>query len=136
MRAGEFARLEAEFVESLHNLTRYYVPEKYVWPLVCKVFGCRLSEEPSQLQLQNYVNLKNHVLKLSRNYVSELGENAYAALNVLTDIASRPVAVASSATRVDSMQRKSGAWIKEFLGQVQSTEFHFDHYLGEYIDAA
>ena len=132
LKQGEFASLEAEFVESLKNLKRFHVPPSLGWPLVCKVFGFKLGPDPTTKQVEVFDKKRTRVRELVRKYFSEMGENGYAALNVLTDYASSPVGMISAEMNINSMQRKAGGWIDEFIAVNQSASFNFNDYLGEY----
>lgn len=132
LRAGELATLEAQFIESLKNLKRFHVPPKVMWPLVCKVFGFNLSDSATKRQEQVFLEKRDHVKELSDRYFPELGENGYAAMNVLTDYASRPVGMISPEGKIDSLQRKSGSWVADFVEAIEVRDFNFNSYLGEY----
>ena len=136
LRAGEFANLETQFVESLKNLKRYHVPPKYIWPLTCKVFDYAIIEKPSERQEKIIGERKQHILGLGQQYFKELGENGYAALNVLNDFASRPVGVISAEGSIDLLQRKAGDWIIDFAEAIGDKDFVFEVYLGEYVRLA
>lgn len=135
---GELKKLEAEFIENMHNLQRYHVPEKYMLPLVCRTFEIKASaedlERPKRLIQLHAV--KNHVNDLTKQYFGELGQNGYAALNVLTDFASRPATYISPEAMVDQLQKRSGKWAEEFIGEIKDDKFRFETYLGDYVKTA
>lgn len=132
LRAGEFAKLEAQFTESLQNLKRYHVPKKFMWPLTCKVFDFKLPEKPTDRQEKMISERKQQVDELQQLYFSTLGENGYAALNVLTDLATRPVGVISPEGSIDMLQRRAGEWITNFVVAIDDRNFTFEEYLGDY----
>jgi hypothetical protein len=132
MRAGELVNLEDKFIAALRNLKRFHVPPQVMWPLTCKVFGYRMIEDPTLRQKELTEERKERVLKLRDQYFKELGQNGYAALNVLTDFASRPTAVLSPEMNINSMQKKSGDWVAEFVDAIEERNFDFETYLGEY----
>lgn len=76
---------------------------------------------------------RNAIDQLTNDYFSALGEQGYAALNVLMDYASQPVGVMSPENRIDGYQRKAGDWINDFSQQIESREFSFEKYLNDYI---
>lgn len=133
LKAGELKTLETRFVESLKNLKRFHVPPKMMWPLTCKVFGFKIAESPSERQMQIIEDRKTHISELSERYFGELGQNGYAALNVLTDYASRPVGVLSPEMSINGLQKKSGDWITDFVEAIADRDFSFENYLGEYM---
>lgn len=130
--AQHLADLEKQFTESLLNLKRYHVPKKYMWPLVCKVYGLRLPENPSQRQFETFKQRERHISSLTKGYFQKLGENGYAALNVLSDFASRPIGYISAEQRVNSLQRDTGIWIDDFVSAIDRRDFSFENYLGDF----
>lgn len=135
---GDIKRLEAQFIERLHNLKRYYVPEEYMLALVCKVFNVNATAEDftRPRRKEHLIEFRDHVGALVTKYVEELGPNGYAALNVLTDFASRPRLYISPESMVGELQKRSGDWVTEFLDAMQDTKFDFRDYLGEFSDVA
>jgi hypothetical protein len=136
LKAGELATLEAQFIAHLNNITRFHVPTRVMWPLACKVFGFSLHDAPTERQEQMMEERKTCVRELTNRYFKELGENGYAALNVLTDYASRPVGVIAPEMNIDALQRKSGEWILDFVAAIEARDFSFDKYLGDYAKHA
>lgn len=132
LRAGAFDNMENAFVESLHNLKRYWVPEKMMWPLVAKVYGLQTSGFKNERQEQIFADQKERVRGISRKYCQMMGENGYTALNVISDFATKPVGYISDAQKVDGFQRKTGDWIGEFLKAIESRDFSFENYLEDY----
>lgn len=62
-------------------------------------------------------------------YRQELGENAYAVFNTLTDIAARaPENVCFQTTR-DTIERRSGHWLKELAHQSQISGFDLERWI-------
>jgi len=134
LRAGELSALEKEFTEALFNLKRFHVPRKVMWALACKVFAQSLPTKPTQGQQDLLEVKKDAVERLSNDYFQSLGENGYAALNVLTDFASRPLGMISAEQRIDSLQRQTGSWISEFITAIERRDFTFEAYLGKYAE--
>jgi len=132
LRAGELQDLEKRFVESLFNLQRFHVPRRVMWALACRVFGVTIPPNPTPRQSELLDAKAAHVSRLTLAYFDQLGENGYAALNVLTDFASRPSGMISPEASVDTLQRKAGAWIEEFVLANESRSFSFDQFLGPY----
>ncbi len=56
-------------------------------------------------------------------YRKELGPNAYAVFNTLTDIAARPPDSAYFQKDRDTIEKRSGRWLKELARQSQTTGF-------------
>lgn len=132
---GEIKELEIEFVNQLRNLERFHVPRRWMLPLACKVFGVQLNPKSSisSNKIKELTLFRNAIEWLTNDYFSALGEQGYAALNVLMDYASQPVGVMSPENRIDGYQRKAGDWINDFSQQIESREFSFEKYLNDYI---
>lgn len=69
------------------------------------------------------------VRALTKRYTAELGENAYAALNVMTDFASRPPVSRHMRRDRHSLQRLAGAWLADFSKTCALPGFLIDAYL-------
>lgn len=126
--------LEAQLTAQLQNLKRYHVPAKVMLPLACKTFDIQLNpkEQVKPKRAEELIAFRNQIIALSTEYFAEMGEHGYAALNVLTDYATRPVGVMAPESSMDSLQHKAGDWMNDFVEQIQHREFTFEHYLAEY----
>ncbi len=67
------------------------------------------------------------------HYFDLLGENGYAALNVLTDFATRPPQGGFGFSRINTMQVRCGDWTEDFCSAIEANDFTFEDYLGEYF---
>jgi hypothetical protein len=103
-----------------------------MWPLLAKIFGLTPpSDDAKPKTLDNWKLQKVHTEQLTKRYFDELEDTGYAALNVLTDYASRPPAVAFGQSRMHSLQTICGVWMKSFTEALKSDSFNFKDYLGE-----
>ncbi len=134
LRRGEFQSLEIQFKESLINLNRFHVPPKLMWPLTCKVFAISIPKKPTEKQAEHLKRVKEHIDTLSNRYFDELGHTAYAAMNVLSDYASRPTVSISPDASINGLQRKTGNWIDSFSSEIEKRGFDFNKYLGTYAE--
>lgn len=134
LSAGDLKNLEKEFLESLNNLKRYYVPPGVMWALACKVFKVAHGDNPTPRQQENLKVMRENIERLTKDYFKTLGENGYAAMNVLTDFASRPVGYITAEGRIDTLQRKAGEWVENFVSAIKADNFNFEGYLAEYAD--
>ncbi len=62
-------------------------------------------------------------------YRQELGENAYSVFNTLTDIAARPPEISCFQTTRDTIERRSGRWLKDLARQSQTPEFNLERWI-------
>ncbi len=74
--------------------------------------------------------------ELVKQYFDELGDNGYAALNVLTDYASRPKHEIAPDSKVNAFQIASGIWMEDFARQIRNPDFSYRHYLVDYLHLA
>lgn len=133
---GDLKKLETAFIESLHNLKRFHVPENQMLPLICKVFDVRANAEDLSRpkRSEQLFNLKSHINRLTEKYFNEMGQNGYAALNVITDFATYPKSYISPDAMVDGLQKRSGAWTDDFIEKIEDKKFDFAVYLSEYAE--
>ncbi|MDV6034409.1 MAG: DUF932 domain-containing protein [Phycisphaera sp. RhM] len=137
LKRGTFAKLESEFRASLVTLNANPFPRGFMWPLVCKVFDIkRPSPSASAKTKDNFERRRAEVKKLTERYFDELGDTGYAALNVLTDYASRPPVEVSPDSRVNALQIASGIWMEDFSRRIGKPDFSFADYLGSHLDLA
>eukprot|EP01047_Picozoa_sp_COSAG01_P001877 COSAG01_NODE_46_length_32080_cov_716.589319_26_plen_329_part_00 len=137
LKSGEFVRLEQEFIESLRKLKRFHVPRKFMWPLLCKLFEMKIpTDDTAASQRASWQAAEEIVDSQMTHYFDQLGENGYAALNVLTDFATRPPKLGFGQARVNTMQTHCGNWTEEFSTEINSEDFSFEKYLGEYLTLA
>jgi hypothetical protein len=62
-------------------------------------------------------------------YQKELGSNAYAVFNTLTDIAARPPDNACFQTGRDTLEKRSGRWLKDLARQSQVAGFDLEMWI-------
>lgn len=135
---GDIRKLEAQLTEKLHKLKRYYVPEDHMLAILCRAFDVKVTKDVFEKPklAENLVAFREKGRELTKSYFSEMGPHGYAALNVLTDYATRPEGVIAPEASMHSLQQKCGNWMDEFISAIQSTSFSFDHYLDGYRQSA
>lgn len=135
---GDIRKLETALTEKLHQLKRYHVPESEMLPLLCRVFDIKATKDviEKQRRVDDLLALREQARKLTRSYFSEMGPHGYAALNVLTDYASRPEGVMAPEASMHGLQKKAGSWIDDFISAIKSPAFSFESYLDGYRQTA
>jgi len=137
LKRGTFAKLESEFRASLLTLNANPFPRGFMWPLVCKVFDIKRPDAAtSDKSLQRFKQRRADVEELTERYFDDLGDTGYAALNVLTDYASRPPVEISPDSRVNHLQVASGIWMEDFSRRIRKSDFSFVDYLGSHLELA
>jgi len=135
---GDIRKLEAELIEALHQLKRYYVPESRMLPILCRAFDVEVDDSVQEKSRRTHDlrEMRAHVKVLTHRYFSEMGPHGYAALNVLTDFASRPIGVISPEAMMHGYQQKTGEWMDEFVSAIKDPSFTFEKYLGRFQKSA
>lgn len=129
-------RLETIFRSYTEKLEDYEVPEKFVFPIVCKALETKFDidnqDREKQEREKNRLNdFKKGVDNLTKDYYRQLGSNAYAVLNIISDIASHQKYKAQS-LMIDYLQKRTGSWLENFATVIRSENFDFETYLGDY----
>jgi hypothetical protein len=135
---GDIRKLEAQLMEQLHQLKRFYVPKDMMIGLFCRAFDLRIEPEAlnNRQRASQLREIKQQISELTDNYFDDLGPHGYAALNVLTDYATRPRGVISPEASINGFQQKTSDWMQSFISAISSTSFSFDGYLAEYRSSA
>ena len=68
-------------------------------------------------------------------YRQELGPNAYAVFNTLTDIAARPPESTHLQKNRDTIEKRSGRWLKELACRSKTTGFDLNAWIPEWSAA-
>jgi hypothetical protein len=74
----------------------------------------KLHENPQPWEREEQGGLDADLESRLNGYFSELGENAYAAFNTMTDIASRPPQSPRFRRERSTLERRAGAWLRDF----------------------
>jgi hypothetical protein len=128
----KLAKHRSHFLSFLDKLQKQEVPEAMMCPLVHGVLGFRPPnnsygfEDPRQTAWRDLVKV---VEDASHRYRTELGANANAVLNVVTEIASRPPLAVHRDRH--TLQRRAGLWVSGFVAACVKEEFDLAAYLAE-----
>ncbi len=97
------------------------------------VLSIRVPEklEQKSREAADWESLTAHLAALCERYALELGENAYAVLNVITEFASRPPASRYVQRERHSLQRLAGSWLSAFSHRCRHPSFDLTAYLAE-----
>ena len=135
---GDIRKLEAAMQEKLHQLKSYHVPEKEMLPLLCRAFDIKVTKDvvAKPRRVDELQALRRQANRLTTTYFTEMGAHGYAALNVLTDYASRPEGVMAAEASMHGLQKRAGNWMDDFISAVKNPDFSFDSYLADYRQTA
>lgn len=131
---GDTGALQAAFMADLLRLRQRRVRRDQMLPLACRVMRVSPGEEDvrNRRKWRALIGWRDRVIDLTGRYFGEMGENAYAALGVLTDFASRPTHVRSGVVATDQLQRGSAAWMSGFLRESGRLGFRMESYVHDY----
>jgi hypothetical protein len=132
------------FTQSMAQLRTCVLERSQFGPLVCAVLQLRppkpakdselfsQSGQSSELTSQlhpDWLALQEHLDELNVRYSSELGNNAYAAFNAVTEFASRPLKNRCVHRDRHGMQRLAGAWLSNFNADCNKPGFSISSHL-------
>ena len=125
---GSIEDLWADMERKLTVLSGITVPFESALPVFCQVFGVPDvdKEEVSLSVAEKHVARAEHFLEQGRSYYGDLGPNAYALFNTLTDFASFPDGRSMTGTAVHGYQRKVGDWVDGLVAAAGARDFVFD----------
>ncbi len=136
--ASRLQKLETKFIEQMHNLQNFPVPEEQMLALACMAFEIRVTEKDLRKprRRKQLIDFKEEIGRITAEYFKKLGANGYAALNVLTDFAARPHSYISQEAMIDPLQKRCGDWTVNFLQAIKDPSFDYTKYLGPYVQTA
>ena len=128
------AKQKQEFQAFLARLQACPVPSNVIAGFASDVLGFQAppADLPrAEARWTAWESLRQLVAAASQRYEQDLGANAYAVLNVVTEFASRPPDNILVRRDRHSLQRRAGEWASQF--SAKCVEERFD--LGQYLDA-
>lgn len=131
----QFSKLKKSFSEYLSVLRDCVVSRSEFEPLFCGILLIRKPKDakPASPIAKDWDILSNHVSALCNRYNEELGENAYAVFNAITEFASHPLANRCVHRDRNSFQRLAGNWMNSFSHECRQPGFTITGYLVKLI---
>lgn len=135
--------LEADFINHLTNLKRFYIKPEHVFALLCKSLDLKFNFENKnnnpflQKQIEKYENLKKLTAEKSKMYLKKDGDNVFAAFNVITDIISNQNLydnLPNYSIRANGYYHKISNWMREFVELAESRDFKMEKYLEDFLN--
>jgi hypothetical protein len=126
-------KFRTAFSESMTSLRDCKVPRPQIDPLIRGVLAIRPPQrmEQESREAEAWQALGLHLGEITDRYASELGENAYAAFNTITEFASHPPENRCLHRDRHSLQRLAGTWLSNFAPRCRRNDFKLDDYLKE-----
>jgi hypothetical protein len=124
-------KLRKDFGDYLSALRTCEVSRVDFEPFVCNVLFLKQPEpwKSNTREAEEWIALMTHLNKMSDRYVNDLGENAYAVFNVVTEFASRPPSNRCIHRDRHSLQRLAGTWVSTFSKACRQLDFSLATYL-------
>jgi hypothetical protein len=125
------------FDANLATLRGHLMAPAVILELVLGVLRLRPPSSPDApgYLMDEWEVIHGHLQGLVSRYANEVGENAYAAFNVMTDFATRPKGRGSYAREVHTLQRRVGAWLPDFCARSRLPGFRMTEYLKDLSSA-
>jgi len=127
------ARLQTEMSKQFASLKTCKVPRTAFEPIVRSALMIQplKSMKADTREADEWTLLNAHIEGLCNRYASELGENGYAVLNAITDLASHPPKNLHLHRERHGLQRLAGTWLTTFAHECAQPDFAIDSYLRE-----
>ena len=113
--------LVKEYERQVQMLKRTHMDQRSMESLISVALGrdIRHEEDTYFVDRKGELSTQPNVQRMMRNYTNELGENAYATLNVITDIASNYREGLELSDSINNSrtaaQRKAGKWLDDLI---------------------
>ena len=128
---GDIGSLWKAFENKMTELKTIRFPLSLSLALYCKVFEIEYPEENNSWLTPRVSLSAEQVQKSSREYFRELGDNAYAMMNVLTDYASFPEWTNNRSYIIHGYQKRVGKWVDDFITEHNKEGFVLSDYIEE-----
>lgn len=129
-------RMQKEFKDSFDALRRYEFEREHGKGLVQAALAIRMpvnarkdEDTPFNAFQRDWYRLDGYVDSLYAKYADKLGDNAYAALQAATELASHPIENLCLRKDKHALQRLAGEWLVDFRRRSQEEEFRLPGYL-------
>lgn len=131
-KIGSIGSLWESFEKKMIELKNIQLPSSSALAMYCKVFDIIADKDNvSEAQKEGLAQRAKQIIDASKSYFKELGNNAYAMMNVMTDFASFPEWTRNPALFVDGYQRRVGKWVDSFIEEHKKPGFSLSGYIGD-----
>jgi hypothetical protein len=135
---SELKAAQKQFIDYMLELHKIYIPEEFVFPLVCKALDVKqpktgAKDNFSIQREKHYAKLRKDVEELWKNYSEEENGSAYAVFSVITELVSYQEQyqnLSDYPLNPSSFYYKSSKWAEQF--SKLSSKKGFD--IGEYLE--
>ena len=137
-KMGNIDSIWKTIIRRMETLRSIEISQMMVLPLFCKIFGVRIDKDKMTDAKKASLALRaGQILSSAKEYFDEMGGNAYALFNVMTDYASFPADFSENSVTVHNLQHRVGRWVDDFIDAHAKDGFSLSKYIGEdAMDAA
>lgn len=138
IKVGRLKALENKFLNYINKLSEYEIELKYIPSMVCKALNIRFDVEnenamKKQKAIEKLNRFKQQIAALINRYIPIHGSNAYTVFNIITDYSSNPGNGGRiGRLNINGLQKRSGAWVEDFLSSIKDGTFQIDKYIGDF----
>lgn len=137
IKRDRLTELEKRFINYMHRLNQYEISSEYALPVMCKALDIKFDIENSDLRKSDKAKMrldefKQVTVPIVDKYYSELGSNAYAVFNAITEFSSSPRSGITNSVMLDNLQKKAGRWAETFSEHYKEESFDLTEYTSEY----
>jgi hypothetical protein len=126
-------KFRSAFTDSLSVLRNCAVPRAQIEPLIRGVLRLQPPQplKTGTHEADDWQELNKHIAEMTTRYVGELGENAYAAFNAITEFASHQPENRCVHRDRNSLQRLAGSWLTSFNDAARTPGFAIASYIAQ-----
>ena len=137
-KIGTAGSLWRSFEQKMEELRNIQVLPSSILEIFCRVFDIKVDKEHvNPIQKEGLKRKVEQITRLGDEYFNEMGDNAYAMMNVLTDYASFPVWPKNPINYIDGYQHRVGRWVDDIIARYKIQGFDLSKHIGyEYRDSA
>ena len=129
VKQDHFRNLRTQFVDLVKPLHDCQVPSGLFQPIMRSALRI---EEPDVVEWEDrahWAKLGERVESVCDTYARDLGENAYAVMNAMSDFATRPTATPVVHRSQHTFQSLAGAWLSDFSAKCARPGFSLEDYV-------
>ena len=126
-------KVKRSFNDYLGALTNCTIEHTDFVPMLKAVMHIKKPDplEPDSTEADQWAALNAHIHEISNRYFHELGGNAYAVFNTVTDFASHPPTNRLLHRDRHSLQRRAGLWLADFSQKCRQPAFAVRTYVDD-----
>lgn len=138
IKRDRLKELEKGFADYMYNITECPISIEYALPVMCKALDIKfdiknLDQRKSDSAIKRLDEFKQITKPIVDKYYLELGHNAYAVFNAITEFSSSPRSNITNSVMLNNLQMKAGRWAETFSVHCKEKSFDISKYVSGYI---